>query len=75
MSTQWNVIGETAGKIYQSLEQNGKREAAKLQKEVGADAALFNQALGWLAREGNIQFDKQGKTWQLSLVKSDACCA
>ena len=65
------VIGETAGKIYRGLEKNGAMETALLQKEINVpDSALFNQALGWLAREDKIDFLKKGKTWAISLIGS-----
>ena len=69
-------IGETAGKIYNALEKNGKTLDA-LPKEVGvSDAALFNQAIGWLCREGKLNFEKKGSGWQVTLasVSSGACC-
>ena len=42
---------------------------AKLFPEVGTDEALFNQAVGWLARENNINFSKIGKSIKVSLLK------
>ncbi len=69
MREQYNAIGETAGKIYQALEKNNRMEDAALRKEIGTpDTALFNQAIGWLAREHKINFEKMGKGWQLSLL-------
>ena len=55
MQEQNHVIGETAGKIYRALEKSGAIETASLQKEASVpDSTLFNQALGWLAREGYV---------------------
>ena len=69
MQEQYNSIGETAGKIYRALEKNGPTEDAALRKEIEAsDAALFNQAVGWLAREDKINFEKKKKIWVFSLV-------
>lgn len=69
MQEQNRVIGETAGKIYRTLEKSGVIETASLQKEASvADATLFNQALGWLAREDKIDFQKKGREWTISLV-------
>jgi len=71
MQEQYQAIGETAGKIYRGLEKNGTMETALLQKEINVqDSALFNQALGWLAREDKIDFRKNGKTWAVSLTRS-----
>jgi hypothetical protein len=69
MQEQYYGIGETAGKIYKTLEKTGEMTMAKLLKEVGADDALFNQAVGWLARENNINFSKIGKNVKVSLLK------
>lgn len=77
MGDQCNAIGEAAGKIYRVLEQNGARTVTQLQKEVSvSDPALFNQALGWLAREGKLNFQKEGKAWKLALFSgAGTCCS
>ncbi len=74
MSAEYQVIGEAAGKIYRALEQNGKKSTSELQKRSGiSDAALFHQAIGWLAREGKLELQKNGKTLQVSLATSAVC--
>ena len=68
MQEQYRVIGETAGKIYRALEQNGAKTITNLQREAEiTDSALFHQALGWLARESKVNFEKQGKGLVISL--------
>ncbi len=75
MSDQNYYIGEAAGKIYQALEQSGTASTSSLQKSAKiSDAALYNQALGWLAREGKVSFAKKGKSIEISLAHSGACC-
>jgi len=69
MQEQYYGIGETAGRIYKALENKGEMTLAKLFSEVGKDEALFNQAIGWLARENNINFSKIGKNIKVSLLK------
>jgi hypothetical protein len=69
MQEQYYGIGETAGKIYKVLEKKGEMTLAKLFSEVKSDEALFNQAVGWLARENNINFSKIGKSIKVSLLK------
>ena len=69
MQEQNHVIGETAGKIYRILEKSSAMETASLQKEAGVtDSALFNQALGWLAREDKVDFQKRMRGWTISLA-------
>lgn len=71
MQEQYYSIGETAGKIYRVLENSGELALSKLQKDVGeSDSALFNQAIGWLARENNINICRSGKTVKVSLSTS-----
>ena len=69
MQEQYQIIGEVAGKIYKALERNGANNLANLQRECGiTDDSLFNQALGWLARENKLSFEKKGKTLRISLL-------
>lgn len=75
MQEQRIAIGETAGVIYQTLEKGGTKTMALLQKETGLASELLNQAIGWLAREGKISFEKKGNSLQLSLAGSSSCCA
>ncbi|MBU3759545.1 MAG: hypothetical protein FGM27_06390 [Candidatus Omnitrophica bacterium] len=73
MQDEYYLIGETAGKIYKALLASGETTSAKLQKAVGMkDTALFNQALGWLAREDKISMKWTGRTVKLSLLSQDS---
>ncbi len=74
MQEQCHAIGETAGKIFKTLEKNNEeRTASALQQEAEVqDSALFNQALGWLAREGKVHFSKAGKNLKVSLANANA---
>ena len=60
-------IGETAGKIYEFLESNGKTRLTELEKKVTADKQTIKMAVGWLAREGKLDFEKVKKSTFLSL--------
>ena len=51
-------IGRVAGSIWHTLEANGEMTFAKLKKEVGAAGPLFDWAIGWLAREDKLAFEK-----------------
>ena len=74
MNGEYYAIGETAGKIYRVLEKGGTGTFISLQKETGvSDHALFHQALGWLAREEKVTWQKKGKTFEVSLVGADRC--
>lgn len=66
---QYHEIGEAAGKIYRVLEQGGDFTLAALQKNVKiTDTALFNQAIGWLAREAKVSIGKSGRSVKVSLL-------
>ena len=72
MEGQSYYIGDAAGKIYKALEGRGQTDLLKLQKDAGIfEEALFNQAIGWLAREGKLNFNKSGKTYRLSLATAN----
>jgi len=59
MKEEYLSISDVAGKIYHALENGGTRTLEELQNEIGvSDSHLFNQALGWLAREDKLQFSK-----------------
>lgn len=76
MQGQCLKIGEAAGKIYQAL-GNGSKPLEALAKETHLnDAALFNQAIGWLCREDKLHFEKKGTSFEVTLSASSAgsCC-
>ncbi len=55
------IIGETAGKVWQFLKTNGPAPAKKIEKGIGENSVLTNQAIGWLAREGKVAVDRTQK--------------
>jgi hypothetical protein len=61
------MIGAAAGQVWQYLKGNSKATAAQIQKGIHADAALTNQAIGWLAREGKISVDRSKRMATYSL--------
>ena len=72
MSDIYSEIGNAAGKVYHALEQGGKQTTAQLYKTSGLDdKGMFNYAIGWLAREGKLQFETSGKNIKIFLV---TCC-
>jgi hypothetical protein len=56
-------IGETAGKVWKTLNQHGSQSVAKLVERVGGNRDVAMQAMGWLAREGKLEISetKRGK--------------
>ncbi len=60
-------VGETAGAVWQALSANGPLSMAKLVKTVGEPRDTVMQALGWLAREGKISIEEEGRTRVVTL--------
>lgn len=62
-----NEIGTVAGLIWKFLHSNGPVSIAKLMKEIDSPRDTILLALGWLAREGKIQFETAGRTKRVAL--------
>jgi len=60
-------IGETAGKVWHYLKENGAASATALSKALNVDTATVNQAIGWLAREEKINIDRGKRATKYSL--------
>jgi len=56
-----HLIGETAGKVWEFLNEQGEANLNQIKKKVKAEPNLILQAVGWLAREGKIQIEKRGR--------------
>ncbi len=60
-------IGDTAGVTWKVLHDAGPMSMAKLVKAVGESRDTVMQALGWLAREGKVLIEEEGRTRIVSL--------
>ena len=60
-------IGEIAGVIWQVLTEKGPSTMAKLVKAVGEPRDSVMQGLGWLAREGKVSINEEGRNRVVSL--------
>jgi Winged helix-turn-helix domain (DUF2582) len=61
------AVGETAGKIYETLASGGPQTIVQLKKKVNGSGELVNFALGWLAREDKIDIVQEKKTIHVQL--------
>jgi hypothetical protein len=59
-------IGDTAGKVWHALADKPLTVSA-LKKSVGAPDEVVLAALGWLAREGKLAFETNGRSVTVSL--------
>lgn len=64
-------IGLTAGKIWEALKENEKVSISQIPKIVNESDAVSYQALGWLAREGKIEYHVNKKRTSISLTEQE----
>lgn len=61
------LIGVTAGRVWNCLNENGRMSLAKLTKELDCPRDVVMQAVGWLAREDKVAIDEEKRTRYISL--------
>ena len=61
------TIIETAGRIWEYLNENGEVTTKKMNKDLGLNENFTNLGLGWLAREDKVNFSKRGHYTKISL--------
>ena len=54
------MIGLTAGKIWDTLNTQNEISLTRLPKMVGERETVVYQALGWLAREDKVEYVQKG---------------
>ncbi len=60
-------IGLAAGEVWHYLESNGPCTIEQIKKGLPIKENIFSMAVGWLAREGKLSFEAEGKTLRISL--------
>jgi hypothetical protein len=60
-------IGKTAGKVWTYLHDHGKASLSGIERSVGAPRGMVLMAVGWLAREGKLEFGQEKRTTQVWL--------
>ncbi len=61
-------IGQAAGVLWRALEGSTSwTTATQLRNRMGLSNDMLQRALGWLAREGKIQFEVSGKVVKVML--------
>lgn len=61
-------IGENAGKVWDYLESHPGATIEQIQKELSLKERTVCMSLGWLAREGKLAFENEGKKTKLFLA-------
>lgn len=62
------MIGETAGQIWNYLNENGESTITKMKKDLDLKGNFTELGLGWLAREGKVEMSKKGTSTNVRLV-------
>lgn len=60
-------IGETAGLVWHTLNDNGPLNLTQLVKRLGRPRDEVMQAIGWLAREDKLVFIDRGRARLVAL--------
>lgn len=67
-STAVQQIGEIAGAVWNTLEENGPMSFTKLTKAIDAPRDVVAFGVGWLAREDKVSIEESGRTRIISLI-------
>ena len=62
-----DLIGEVAGCVWRCLNEGGPQTLARLKKDAQAPADIVMAAVGWLAREGKLNIETNGKAVTVAL--------
>lgn len=54
-------IGELAGYVWRFLEDEGESSFSAIADAVDAPRSKVSMAIGWLAREGKLEFNDEGR--------------
>lgn len=63
------AIGLAAGKVWHYLDRVGEATPRQISRETGLSEKELQRAIGWLAREGKLQFRLEGRREWISLKK------
>ncbi len=63
----WAQIGQTAGMVYRLLEEKKESTTTDLARDLKVPHDVLQMALGWLAREDRIKFDRVRTSLKISL--------
>ncbi|MFZ0961999.1 MAG: winged helix-turn-helix domain-containing protein [Terriglobia bacterium] len=61
------LVGDTAGEVWQRLNQGGPQTLAQLKKKLNGGSELLSFAVGWLAREDKVEILQEKKSILLRL--------
>jgi hypothetical protein len=62
-------IGETAGVVWQFLEEHGRTTLTTVVRAIGVHSDMVLMAVGWLAREGKVELVQEKRSVYIQLSK------
>ncbi len=62
-----NQIGLAAGAVWRFLNEHGPATTEEIRKPLTLSESMLYMAIGWLAREGKLLFEGEGKAGRISL--------
>lgn len=62
-----NTIGDIAGKVWDHLQTEGEVSVSAVARAVDEPQTKVNMAIGWLAKEGKLDFNAEGRATKMSL--------
>jgi hypothetical protein len=65
-------IGDLAGQVWKTLGARKRVALSTLPKLMDRDGILVQQAIGWLAREAKVEFEKEGRAVYVKLSAHEA---
>ncbi len=63
------LIGSTAGDIWNYLDINGQSSVIKIKSALGVPNSLLYLAIGWLSRENKIEIKEYGHSYKIAVRK------
>lgn len=60
-------VGETAGKVWQALSNDGPQTISQLKRKLNGESELLNFAIGWLAREDKVELTQDKRNIRVQL--------
>ena len=63
------TVGETAGAIWQLLDERGPITMTQIIREIDAPRDQIMQSIGWLAREEKLTVRKEGRRKTVTLLE------
>ncbi|MDX1601388.1 MAG: winged helix-turn-helix domain-containing protein [Anaerolineales bacterium] len=65
--TDTSTIGQVAGQVWQFLQGEGKSSVSAIERGVDASGREVQMGIGWLAREGKVEFSDEPRGLYVSL--------